>query len=83
MKAGNDEGSDNMSWAKSIDRSKFPLEAWVMTSWNANARKWFCVIFASQDDDTVLAAGQGDDPLEAMLSACIDIGALSEKGEWR
>ena len=71
-----------MTWAKKIDRSKFPRAAWIMTSWNANARKWFCAAFASQDDDTAMAAGQGDDPLEAMLAMCIDIGALTEMGEW-
>lgn len=73
-----------MSWAKQIDRTKFPRDGWVMCSWNRNARKWFCALFpnAETSDDPPIAAGQGDDPLEAMLSMCIDLGAMADTGEW-
>lgn len=74
-----------MAWAKNIDRRKFPRDAWVMTSWNNQARKWFCALFpnAQAADDDPIAVGQGDDPLEATLAMCIDLGALSETGEWK
>lgn len=73
-----------MAWLKQIDRSKLPRNAWVMTSWNSNARKWFCALWPNPEttDDPALAVGQGDDPLEAMLAMCIDLGAIAETGEW-
>lgn len=74
-----------MGWLKEIDRSKFPRDAWVMCSWNKQARKWFCALFpnAETTDDLPIAVGEGDDPLEAMLAMAVDLGALDETGEWR
>lgn len=74
-----------MSWVKSIDREKFPRNGWVMTSWNGSARKWFCALFpnAEESDDPAIAVGMGDDPLEAMLAMCVDLGALSDTGNWQ
>lgn len=63
---------------REIDRTKFPRSAFIVTSWSADARKWFCAMFASADSDTVLAAGQGGDPFEAMLSMCIELGAVTD-----
>jgi hypothetical protein len=72
-----------MTWTKQIDRSKFPLSAWVMCSWHPKARKWFCALFPNTGtDDDPLACGEGDNPFEAMLSMCISLGALSESGVW-
>ena len=73
-----------MSWIKNIDRSKFSREAWVMTSWNKPARKWFCAIFPDGGvEGDPIAVGQGDDPLEAMLAMCIDLGAVADTGEFK
>lgn len=74
-----------MAWIKEIDRSKFPRDAWVMCSWNKQARKWFCALFpnAESADDDPIAAGEGNDPLEAMLALSVALGALSDTGEWR
>lgn len=68
---------------KKIDRSKFPRTAWVMCSWNRDARKWFCAIFpdAATTDKPPLASGEGDDPLTAMLAMCINLGAIADGGE--
>lgn len=72
-----------MAWTKAIDRTKFPRDAWVMCSWSENAGKWFCALFPTQEDDEPSAAGQGDDPLEAMLAMCIELGAVADTGEWK
>jgi hypothetical protein len=56
----------------------------VISSFNQNARKWFCAYWHDQDSSNEPnAAGEGDDPFEAMLHMCIDLGALAETGEWK
>lgn len=73
-----------MSWAKRIDRRKFDRKGGLFCSWSQDARKWFCAWFPDWNGegiDEALAAGQGDDPLEAVIAMCVDLGALAESGE--
>lgn len=73
-----------MGWTKQIDRTKFDRNGWVMCSFNRPTRKWICAMFpnAEATDDDPVAAGEGDDPLEAMLAMCLKLGAIAETGEW-
>lgn len=72
-----------MTWAKSIDRTKFDRRGMAAVSFHKESRKWFCAYWHIADiEDPPDATGAGADPLEAMLAMCIDLGAMAETGEW-
>jgi hypothetical protein len=72
-----------MTWMKKIDRTKFPREGMVVSTWSKDSREWICAIFPQADVDCdPMAIGGGKDPVEAMLDACVQLGALADTGEW-
>lgn len=72
-----------MTWAKQIDRTKFARDGMVVASFDKKCRVWRCAIFGEGvPDDDPLAVGEGRDPLEAMLSMCVALGAIADTGEW-
>jgi hypothetical protein len=74
-----------MTWTKQIDRAKFPSDTYVIIGWSDPAQKWFAALCHNDalDDAPAIAAGEGCDPVEAMISLAVDAGALAETGEWR